>query len=402
MQDFQHAEVIFRNVDTKETKRFKIDHSFYDSPEQIRIILSGEEYKLLSTKSPEQLRIEKAIVHFGEKEFLKIAKWYPEYGTSSKNLTLPPDIRSKIIALLDRPGYKTLRRAVNKDPKVLENILRAFVYFISTTRAVDALLNESKTRREDTVYLIDYTKRNQKLIQMIMDRQHPVTKGDLKRVYEQISKDVELDDRRPLGVEQLLNAMSPLTTVLERYKSKMESLPDEQVLYADTEDPLIKQLWNELYAGSLATNENLESLLEQCNNKSTMFSEMLEDKHHYHTEKVLKLHEGIVDLYTSTIRQSSQDPDHQREAQEKFAVALKRYVSDISNWGCDFVCDRRPLSPFLTKMLELQYDTVFFYLEQRSSDENWIFNLITALSTHITYLKKSLAGELPQQKKSAQ
>ena len=402
MDDLPYMEILFRNVETKEIKRFKLDHSFFDSPEQVRIILSGEEYKLLSTKSPEQVRIEKAIVNFGTKEFLKLAKQYPEYGTSSKNLTLPPDIRSKIMTILDRPGYKTLRRAINKDPKVMDHILRSFAYFISTTRAVDALVNEAKSRREDDVYLVDYTKRNHKLVQMLMNKINPVTKGDLKAVYERISKDVDLDDRRPLGVEQLLNAMSPLTTVLERYKNKMESLSDDQVLYSNVDDPSMEQLWNELYTASLATNDNLESLLEQCSNKSQMFSEMKEDKHQYHTTRVLELHERIVNLYMNTFQQTNHDPDHQRKNQEKFVVALKQYISDISTWGCDFACDRRPLSGFLTKMLELQYDTVFFYLEQRGSDENWIFNLINAISTHITYLKKSLVGELPQQKKTAQ
>ena len=45
-------------------------------------------------------------------------------------------------------------------------------------------------------------------------------------------------------------------------------------------------------------------------------------------------------------------------------------------------------------MLELQYDTVFFYLEQRTKDEQWILHLVEAISKHIPYLERALSGEL--------
>ena len=402
MQDLQYLDVIFKNKDTKETKHFKLDHSFFESTDQLRVILGGEEYKLLSTKSPEQLRIEKAIVSFGEREFLKLAKQYPEYGSSSKHLTLPSDIERKIMNLLELPRYKTLRRAVNKDSKVMNNILRTFAYFISTTRTVDALVNESKARRLDDVYLIDYTKRNQKFVQLIMNRLDPVTKNDLKTVYEQISKDVDIDDRRPLGVEHLLNAMSPLTTVLENYKTISTDMDPDTKLYSNSDDPAVMQYWNELYTAALTTNDNLESLLEGCYSRSNMFSEMEEDKLHYHTRKILDLHKEIVSKHNESFQQVLQHPENKNELQEKFVVSLKKYISDVSTWGYDFVCDRRPLDTFFVKMLELQYDTVFFYLEQRTSNESWIFNLMETVSTHIKYLEKALAGELPIQKSSAQ
>lgn len=399
MQEMPHEDMILRNAETKISKTIHLDPGFYDSPEQIRVILGGEEFKLLSTKSPEQIRIENAITTFGTKEFTKLAKEYPQYGTSSQYMTLPPDLGSKILRLLERPCYKTLRRAVHKNQEVLDHIIRTFVCYISTTRTVDALVEEAKSRRLDDVYLFDYTKRNMKLLEILTDREHPHQKKELQEVFESISKDVEMDDRRPIGVEQLLNAMSTLTTTLARHKTQLEQYPKESMLYENpNQDEALTALWEDLYQASCSTKTSLETFLLECQKKSEQFAQMTEDKLHYHTTRILGLHKWFVERFQMIFTKSKESQEANNLAQEQFVSELKKYTSDVSIWGCDFVCDRRALSPFLTKMLELQYDTVFYYLESRSKDEQWILHLVETISTHIPYLEKALKGELPQQK----
>ena len=156
MDDAPRDVLVLYNKTTKESKEVPLDFGFCNDPEDLLIRFGGDEYKLVSTKSPEQLRLEKQITTFGTQEFPKLAKRFPEFGTSSTHMKFSSEISDALQERLDRPGYKTIRRAIAKDQQIFTRICHAFAQYISATRAVEALQKELKERRLDEVYMLDY------------------------------------------------------------------------------------------------------------------------------------------------------------------------------------------------------------------------------------------------------
>lgn len=397
MEEAPRDILVLYNKTTKESKEVQLDFGFCNEPEDLLIRFGGDEYRLVSTKTPEQLRLEKQITTFGTQEFPRIAKKFPEFGTSSTNMKFTDEIRMTLQERLDRPAYKAVRRAVAKDPQIFTRICHAFAQYISATRTVEALQKELRERRQDPVYMLDYLKRYKAIMALLVDRDHPPLRKRISDLFAEINKDIDMDDRRPIGSSKVLELLSPFMSALQNYKDDLNKVPMEDTFYAPgDEDEDRTAMWETIHQASLATQANLEDYQVGCEQQTQTFAEMTEDKLHYHTSKILELHKGLLKMHQDTFLHTKEDPSSVGEMQQKFVTYLKGYVADISNWGCDFVCDRRPLSVFFTKMLELQYDTVFYYLEQRSKDEQWILHLVQAISEHIPYLEKALTGELQE------
>lgn len=397
MDDAPRDVLVLYNKATKESKEVPLDFGFCNDPEDLLIRFGGDEYKLVSTKSPEQLRLEKQITTFGTQEFPKLAKRFPEFGTSSTHMKFSSEISDALRERLDRPGYKTIRRAIVKDQQIFTRICHAFAQYISATRAVEALQKELKERRLDEVYMLDYLKRYKKIMDLLVDKDHPPLRKQISDLFAEINKDIDMDARRPIGSSKVLELLSPFMSALQICKDDLNKVPMEDPFYAPgDEDEDRSAMWEAIHQASLATQTNLETYQVECEKRTQAFAEMKEDKLHYHTNKILELHKGLLKMHRDTFQHTKDDPSSIGEMQQKFVTYLKNYVADVSNWGCDFVCDRRPLSVFFTKMLELQYDTVFYYLEQRTKDEQWILHLVQAISEHIPYLEKALSGELQE------
>lgn len=395
MDDAPRDILVLYSKSTKESKEVQLDFGFCNEPEDLLIRFGGDEYKLVSTKSPEQLHLEKQITAFGVREFPKIAEQFPDFGTSSTHMKFTDDISLALRERLDRPGYKVVRRAIAKDQKVFTRICQAFAQYISATRTVEALQKELKERRRDPVYMLDYLKRYKEIMTLLINKENPPLRKYISDLFTEINKDIDMDNRRPIGSSKVLELLSPFMAVLQNYKDDLNKVSMEEKFYAPgNEDEDRSNMWEAIYQASIATQTNLETYQMECEQKTQKFDEMKEDKLHYHTNRVLELHKGLLKTHQDTFLHTKDDPSSIGEMQQKFVTYLKGYVADISDWGCDFVCDTRPLSTFFTKMLELQYDTVFYYLEQRSKDEQWILHLVQAVSEHIPYLEKALNGQL--------
>ena len=395
MEEAPRDTLVLYNKTSKESKEIQLDFGFCNDPEDLLIRFGGDEYKLVSTKTPEQLRLEKQITTFGTQEFPRVAKQFPEFGTSSEHMKFTQEIRIALQERLERPAYKTIRRAIAKDAQILTRICHAFAQYISATRTVEALQKEMRVRRRDSVYMLDYLKRYKEIMMLLVDREHPPLRRRISDLFAEINKDIDMDDRRPIGSSKVLELLSPFMSALQNYKDDLNKVPMEDTFYAPgDEDEDRVAMWEAIYQASLSAQTNLETYQVGCEQQTQTFAEMKEDKLHYHTSKILELHKGLLNMHQTTFTHTKENPSSIGEMQQKFVTYLKGYVADVSNWGCDFVCDRRPLSVFFTKMLELQYDTVFYYLEQRSKDEQWILHLVQAISEHIPYLEKAMTGEL--------
>lgn len=395
IEEAPRESIVLYNKTTKQSTTVHVDMGFCNDADDILVRIGGDEYKLVSTKTPEQIRLEKNIVTFGTQEFPRIAKKFPEFGSSSQHMKFTENIRACLQEHLQRSHYKTIRIAIEKDPQVFTRICHAFAQYISATRTVDAILEEAKSRRLDEVYMLDYLKRYLKIMNLLVDRDHPPLRQTISDMFAEINKDIDIDDRRPIGSSKVLELLSPFMGALQRYKDQMNQVPMEEHFYeTGNEDEDRSAMWEAVYQASCSAKTNLEDYQVVCEQRTQAFAEMKEDKLHYHTKRIVDLHKNLLRQYQESFASSQKNPDNLMQAQETFVSALKRYTADIAGWGCEFACDRRPLHSFYTKMLELQYDTVFFYLEQRTKDEQWILHLVEAISKHIPYLERALSGEL--------
>ena len=68
MEEAPRDILVLYNKTTKESKEVQLDFGFCNEPEDLLIRFGGDEYRLVSTKTPEQLRLEKQITTFGTQE----------------------------------------------------------------------------------------------------------------------------------------------------------------------------------------------------------------------------------------------------------------------------------------------------------------------------------------------
>ena len=395
MEEAPQDTLVLYNKQSKASKEVILDFGFCDDPGNLLIRIGGDEYKLVSTKTQEEIRLEKQITTFGTQEFPKVAQRFPKFGTSSENMIFTDEIRHALQERLDRPGYKMIRRAILKDQAIFTRICHAFAHYVAATRTVDALLQEAKQRRLDEVYMIDYLKRYLLIMNELADREHPPLRKTISDQFAVINKDIDIDDRRPIGSSKILELLGPFMSALQQYKDQMNQVPMESKFYeVDNQTEDLNDMWEAIHKASRTAKTDLENYQIYCEQRTQTFSEMKEDKLIYHTKRIFDLHNGLLEKYNTAQTHITGAPDEMQEAQETFVKYLKKYVSDVAEWGETFVCDRRPLSAFFTKMLELQYDTVFYYVERRSKDEQWILHLIQAIQAHHPYLEKAIRGEL--------
>ncbi len=385
-------QLILVNKETKQQLKFSVDPNFYTSADQLIVSIGGETYKLVTTKTQEQLKLEKAIVNFGSIEFPKLSKRYPDYGSSSAHLKLPPTLKDDISRILDKPAYKVIRRHIHKDEDILTRLVQSFAQYTAVTKTVEVLNKEAEGRRLDDVYLIDYAKRYLAIMDRFVDTATPPTKGEISKMFESINADLDIDKRRPIGSAKVLSLLSPFMGVISKNAELINKL-DKEVKYYDPAMVDYQELWNSLLEVSKTTKTGIEDWLVSADQRRQTYAEMTEEKFHYHATKAVKLHKSILEKYNNSIKLSEEDPDKLHELQQQFIQDLNVYINDIENYGCEVMYDRRTIEDKLQKALELQYDVVFYFYERRQNDPNWIAKMLHEVSQHIPFLLRAIEGK---------
>lgn len=384
--------IYFFNTETQKQIDVKYEPFFFDNINKVRVVVNGEKYKLVSTKPAKQQKLEKLLIDFGEREFPRIANKYPEFGKVNSDPTLPEGVRGELLHLLNKKQYRYIKQAVREDNTLVDRLLQAFVQFVVSTRTIKSMDEDLVTRRLDTVYLLDYLKRYMNLISTLCDHSNPPTKKTIGTMFDAINNDISIDNRRPLGRERIINSLEPLMSFIKQNKKAFDDMKLEDVYFEYK--GLSEEDWKKFEDVLYASGNRLTDLINFCNCHSEIFAGSEEPKLQYHTKAILKLHKGILEKYSELLRGNYKDKDDTLKAQTKFVEHLHTYVDNVIDWGVMYVCDRRPIEPFYNKMLELQYDNVFYFIENQSKDENWIVGLMKSIGEFVPYLQKAVDGTL--------
>ena len=80
-------EMTISNFRNQKSVNVELPDDFADDVNDIRIVYGLDQYKLVSTKSEEDKKREKAAVEFGEEAYNDLYAQYPNFGKEGDNVT---------------------------------------------------------------------------------------------------------------------------------------------------------------------------------------------------------------------------------------------------------------------------------------------------------------------------
>ena len=365
-------QIVIFNMRDQSSHPIEIEDGICNHPEDLRLICGGSVYKLTSTVSDEVTKLNKLRVDFETKEFEKL---FQKFNFKTKE-EVPKDFLDQFIKELeDEERQKQYPEFFNsiKDNKeaTYKTLSTHYLTFMFMTNRYNQMVEENAKLRTNPSFFLDFTNRYAKVFK-IENYYNKLTLKQISEALDDLHKQMDIDDRRHAGYDQLLKGVSSIGTAIPKLLSK------------DVDNtPLINTVID-------FGNEKFGSKFKEFDVVFRMVSdyyEKLPERVKSNTKAIRKLNEDPVKAYLTGLKNTV----------ARFLMSTDKYLKDASRIENDDQNQLKIVRDAYIEEIKVYYETLDYIYGAFDADdvkfEEPIKKQFDALWESSMYYKSSQEGD---------
>lgn len=212
-------EIAIEHKQSKKHQVFELDGCFEEVPvEELTVHIGLDTYKLVTTKSDEELDLEKRMQFFEDSEFSKMAMNHQEFGVipadDPKHAELLKDIESEMVEKVkSSDALKDKYEKSDDKVKFIRRLMMKFADYIAMIRGMESYMENAKERQTHKCFPIDYCNRVMDVMRNIMNDKYKNI-DDFNKDYSLIFQDAQMDKRPNVGLPNIIMALESFTVYM--------------------------------------------------------------------------------------------------------------------------------------------------------------------------------------------
>jgi hypothetical protein len=187
-------------------------------PEDLVVHLGLDTYTLTTTKTKEELDLERRVEFFQEKEFPGLMDLFPEFGEvqsdPEKHMELIKSVQDKLEErVMESETLKEHYSSLKNKEAFIKDMMMSFAQQVAVVKGIEAHARDAEIRRTHKCFPLDYSNRIMDVMRKILNDKYKDL-DTLNKEFSSVFQDATVDTRPKVGMLRMLVGLEEFTKFL--------------------------------------------------------------------------------------------------------------------------------------------------------------------------------------------